>query len=131
MRVQPDWPMRPFTAITMRAVGFAVVTWRAASMPAPPAPRMRTSAEISSRGNNAGLRRNKVRVASECRHTPVGDDDADEQDDDRDRRAEACAPGVIEADVADTVEAVVEGDEQERDIDGDEPRIAKKSLLDD
>ena len=26
MRVQPDWPMRPFTAMTMRAGGLAVVT---------------------------------------------------------------------------------------------------------
>ena len=41
------------------------------------------------------------------------------------------SPGVVEADVADAVEAVVEGDEQERDVDRDEPRVLEEAALDD
>ena len=41
------------------------------------------------------------------------------------------APGVVEADVSDAVEAVVEGDEEERDVDGDEPRVVEEAALDD
>ena len=52
-------------------------------------------------------------------------------DGDRDRGAKACSPGVVETDVADAVEAVVEGDEEERDVDGDEPRVVEEAALDD
>ncbi len=45
--------------------------------------------------------------------------------------AEACAPGVVEADVADAVEAVVESDEEEPDVDGDEPGVLEETPLDD
>src|SRR5688572_28634324 len=114
MRVQPDWPSRPFTAMTMRVLGLAVVTWSAASIPAPPAPRITTSQSSSSRGSNLGLRGREVRVANEGVHAPIGDDGADQQESDRDGRAEARAPGVVEQDVADAVEAVIEGDKQER-----------------
>ncbi len=72
-----------------------------------------------------------MRVSCERRHAPIGDDDSDENDGDCDRRAEASAPVVIEANIADAVEAMVEGDEEERDIDGDKPRVAEKALLDD
>src|SRR3954453_11140309 len=103
MRVQPDWPIRPFTAMTMRARGLAVVTCSAASMPAPPAPRIRTSADISSRGSNVGPRRYEVWISCECGHPPIRDGDADEHDGNGDRHAEACSPVVVEADVADAV----------------------------
>ena len=62
---------------------------------------------------------------------PPGDGDADGEEDDGDWSAEARAPGVVEADVADAVEAVVEGDEQERDVDGDEPGVLEEAALDD
>src|SRR3954470_23151341 len=68
-------------------------------------------------------------VAGERRYTPVGDEDAEEGKRDRDWGAEPRAPSVVEADVADAVEAVVQGDEQERDIDRDEPRVLKKAAL--
>jgi hypothetical protein len=72
-----------------------------------------------------------MRVAGKGGYTPVCDDDADEHDGDRNRRAEACSPGIVEADVSDAVEAVVEGDEQERDVDGDEPGVVEEAALDD
>ena len=70
-------------------------------------------------------------VSGERRYAPVGDDNTDEHDGDRDRGAIACAPGVVEADVSDAVEAVVEGNEEERDVDGDEPGILEEAALDD
>src|SRR3954447_11942960 len=100
MRVQPNWPMRPFAAMTMRARELAVVTCSAASMPAPPAPRMRTSAVRSSMGSMAQSKRvnvilgdevfnaahiNQVLISDECINAPISDDDADEHDGDRDR----------------------------------------------
>src|SRR3954447_5174127 len=72
-----------------------------------------------------------MRISSERGYSPVGDADADEHDGDRDRGAKAGAPGVVEADVSDAVEAVVEGDEEERDVDGDEPGVLEKAALDD
>jgi hypothetical protein len=39
-----------------------------------------------------------VRVGRERDHTPIGDDDADELDGDRDWFAVACAPSIVEAD---------------------------------
>src|SRR6187401_989130 len=69
-------------------------------------------------------------IASKCRDTPIGDDNTDEHDSERDRFAKACTPGVVEADVADSVEAVVEGDEEERDVDRDEPGVVEEAALD-
>src|SRR3954451_24270320 len=101
MRVQPDWPMRPFTAMTMRARGLTVVTWSAASMPAPPAPRIRTSHVISSMGSmimkrsEIGGRRSgielcclnfdlrvllEMRISGEGCHAPIRYHDTDEYD---------------------------------------------------
>src|SRR3954469_11488197 len=70
-------------------------------------------------------------TSSERRHTPIRDDDTDEHDGDRNRRAKACSPVVVEADVSDAVEAVVESDEEERDVDGDEPGVLEEAPLDD
>ena len=72
-----------------------------------------------------------MRVSCERSHAPIRNDDTDEHDGERDRRAKACSPGVVEADVSDAVEAVVEGDEQERDVDGDEPGVVEEAALDD
>ena len=72
-----------------------------------------------------------MRITGERCHSPIRHDDADEHNGDCDRRAEAHSPGVVEADVADSIEAVVEGDEEERDVDGDEPGVLEEAALDD
>ena len=72
-----------------------------------------------------------MRVSREGVDAPIGDNDAEEREGDRDGDAEARAPGVVEADVADADEAVVEGDEQERNVHGDEPGILEEAALDD
>ena len=72
-----------------------------------------------------------MRVAGKGGYTPVGDSNSDEHNGDRDRGAKACSPGVVEADVSDAVEAVVEGDEEERDVDGVEPGVVEEAALDD
>jgi hypothetical protein len=64
-----------------------------------------------------------VRVTGERGYAPIRDDDADDHNGDCDRRAEAHSPAIVEANTADAVEAVVEGDEEERDVDGDEPGV--------
>src|SRR3954453_5587906 len=69
-------------------------------------------------------------VTGERSHAPIRDSNSDEHDGDRDRCAEACAPGVIEANISDAIKAVVEGDEQERDVDRDEPVVLEESALD-
>ena len=43
--MQPDWPIKPLTAMTMRAVGLAVVTC-SASIPAPGAEDQHVAGEI-------------------------------------------------------------------------------------
>lgn len=70
-------------------------------------------------------------VSRERCHAPIRNDNSNEHDGDRDRCAEARAPGVVETDVSDAVEAVVKGDEQERDVDGDEPGVLEEAALDD
>ena len=72
-----------------------------------------------------------MRIADESIDSPPGDDDAEKRKGDRDWCSIARPPGVVEADVADAVQSVVEGDEQERDIDGDEPGILKEAALND
>jgi hypothetical protein len=73
----------------------------------------------------------QVRVPRKRRHAPIRDDYSKQEKCDRNRRAKARAPVVVEANVADTVEAVIESDEQERDVDRYEPGILKKASLDD
>src|SRR2546423_12776718 len=72
-----------------------------------------------------------MRISGERSHAPIRDDDSKKHNDDRNRSAKACAPGVVEADVSDAVEAVVEGDEEERDVHGDEPGVLEEAALDD
>src|SRR4051794_33096386 len=70
-------------------------------------------------------------ISSERSYAPIGNDNTNDKQRNCDRCAEACAPGVVEADVADAVEAVIEGDEEERDVDGDEPGVVEEAALDD
>src|SRR4029078_1962602 len=72
-----------------------------------------------------------MRISRERGHSPIRDDNANEHNGDRDRRAKTCTPGVVEADVSDAVEAMAEGDKEERDVDGDEPGILEEAALDD
>ena len=72
-----------------------------------------------------------MRITSKCRHAPIGHNDANEHDGNRNRRAKACAPGIVEADVSNAVEAVVQSDEEERDVDGNEPGVLEEATLDD
>ena len=69
-------------------------------------------------------------VTCERCHTPIRDNDAEEHDGNRNRHAKACPPSVVEANVTNAIEAVIEGNEKECDIDRDEPRVLKKPPLD-
>src|SRR4051794_40264674 len=108
MRVQPLWPSRPLTTITMRMAGSAVVACSAASRPAPPAPTTRMSQSRSSIGNTFRLGWRQVRVADERVDAPVCDDQADNEED----RGHGIAirrgdPSDVEDDVPQAVQPVV------------------------
>ena len=70
-----------------------------------------------------------MRISRERGHTPISNNDSDEHNRDRDRRTKPSSPRIIEADVADAIESMIEGNEQERDIDSHEPRILKEPPL--
>src|SRR4051812_45768826 len=72
-----------------------------------------------------------MRVPGKGRYAPPRDEHTEQREGDCDWRTEAGAPGVVEADVSDAVEAVVKGDEEERDVDGDEPGVLEEAALDD
>jgi hypothetical protein len=71
-----------------------------------------------------------MRIPSKRRHAPVRHENAEEHQNNRDRRPKPRTPRVIEADIANAVETMVQRNKQERDVDRDEPRIVEESLLD-
>lgn len=82
--------------------------------------------------SRSNLRRSgEVWIADEGVDAPPCDVKAESQQDDGDWPAVTRAPGVIKANVSNAVEAVVEGDDEETDVDRDEPMVLKEAALND
>src|SRR4051812_24013257 len=130
MRVHPLWPSRPLTTITIRRRGLMSVACSAASIPAPPAPRIKRSQDISSSGSNRFLRRHvQVRIPDKRRHAPIRPHESEDDQHAGDRPANPRPdPAVIQDDVPQAVEPVIQRDQQERDLDRLHPRVAHPLL---
>lgn len=71
----------------------------------------------------------QVGIADEGFQAPISHDCTKDEQGNGDGYAKTHSPGVVEADVAHSTEAVIQSDEKESDINGNEPRVAKKTLL--